>query len=514
MKKKYLLFPITPLLITLLLIACTENHLNEFASTPLTEPRPAETEKSIPLEVEESKLREIIDTHTFPELIYMPENLYFFTSDDLPEGTGMGYEWIVPPILDIPPRFDGNNHGLLRIENTEDLERFIGDISGRVIAIANTGTISHYFDGMLFVEEDSNWTAVDIEHEIITPLGHFHFFHPHPDLNLISVRIGDLFDETAREGVIDFTGQQIIPIQFSGFTSISEGLAATGVRDPTGASNVRWGFSDIVTGEVVIPHTFRFANPFSEGFAAVAVASPHSTHNHRWGSIDKDGQLVVPAIYASVRSFSEGMAAVRYGCSSPGNEIPKYGFVDTTGNEVVPPTYAEVKSFSEGRAAVRAGHWLDDNPMKWGFIDQTGKEVIPPMYEDVRSFSNGLAAVQIDGKWGYINIYGEVVIPPVYTIAKSFNDGLARVYYGGYAAWLLPCDGRPTPFDGEWHFINKQGETVATLDYLYVGNIINGLAPVRIGEHEMFFCSERNVYLPTQASWRGRNWGLVRILFE
>jgi len=409
--------------------------------------------------------------HQFFDYIYMPENFNFFTSDDLPASTNNAYEWLVPPILSSATHFGDNDRALVLVWNQEleDFDRFIGDIAGRVIATADTGELSHYFDGTALINRDSQRIAVDMEAKNITHLGYFQSFAPHPELGLISVRVGG-WSNASDAGVIDMSGNVVVPTQFwDWIRGISEGLAVTGVRDPDFAGNGRWGFTDITTGEVVIPQTFGWVRPFSEGFAVVVVGPFTWQYDYKWGAINTRGELVVPAIYDGMMDFSEGLAAVRIERARWVDS--KWGFVDATGRVVVPLIYDEVRSFSDGMAAVRVGNWSNDTRPKWGFVDRTGREVIPPIFENVGDFSEGLAAMQIDGRWGYIDQSGQMIIPPTFTLAWAFDDGFARVHYGGSSVWVQPCDGAPTPFGGEWRFINRNGETIVSLPYTYVGNV-------------------------------------------
>ena len=493
MKKKWILFFVVLLIIGFVLVACARNSSDELMPQLLQEPE------------------ENTKDYLFAEFIYLPENLTFFTPGDLPTSTRDGYEWIVPPILSRATHFDDRGRAMIWRSETDDRESFIGEITGKAIAMANIGAISHYFDNTVLINRDSKWTAFCLENHTSKTIGQFDSFVPYPELGLISVRIGSWNDNNARAGVIDMTGREVIPLQFWDFIrGISEGLAVAGVRDPDWAANGRWGFADITTGEVVIPQTFGWAHPFSEGFAVVVVGPFCWMYDYKWSFIDTQGKLLVPAIYSAVMDFSEGMAAVRIG-NWLDDEPMRWGFIDTMGNEVVPPIYSEVKSFSEGMAAVRIGEWFNDGPIKWGFIDRTGQEVIPLIFEDVGMFANGLAAAQIDGRWGFIDKSGQFVIPPIYTLAWPFYGDFARVYYGGDAIWINPCDGVPTPFGGEWHFLNRRGEMLISLKYTYVGNIQNGKIHVRIGNDEMMYDEERSIYLPMNAGWFGDSWGLIRI---
>ena len=198
-------------------------------------------------------------------------------------------------------------------------------------------------------------------------------------------------------GYIDKTGKEVIPFQYEGGNSFSDGLALVQLDG-------KYGYID-KTGEVVIPCQFENVSSFAEGLAAVQKSG-------KWGFIDKTGEEVVSCQFEGFGNFSNGLAAVQKG--------GKWGYIDKTGKEIVPFQYTGASNFSEGMAIVEKGG-------KWGFIDQTGKEVISCQYDDAWNFSEGFAPVMQKDKWGYIDQTGEVVVPFIYDQADTITDGLARV---------------------------------------------------------------------------------------
>ena len=67
-------------------------------------------------------------------------------------------------------------------------------------------------------------------------------------------------------------------------------------------------------------------------------------------------------------------------------------------------------------------------------------------YNVVVNFFEGLAVVLLNGQWGFVNQQGQVVIPLKYSYAWSFRNGLAVVELNGQygvvdktGKELLPC---------------------------------------------------------------------------
>ena len=67
-------------------------------------------------------------------------------------------------------------------------------------------------------------------------------------------------------------------------------------------------------------------------------------------------------------------------------------------------------------------------------------------YDSVKPFYEDLAEVQLNGQWGFINTEGEEVAPPKYDWVGNFSKGLAKVELNGQygvvdttGKEILPC---------------------------------------------------------------------------
>lgn len=231
----------------------------------------------------------------------------------------------------------------------------------------------------------------------------------------------------------------------------SEGLAYVCNDEKSGYINAE--------GEMVIELPIESEGlPFSEGLALAGDGSD------MMGYINTKGEMVIRLTGFEPRcfgGFSEGLAVIF--------QDGKVGYMNTSGEIVIEPQFDFAYSFSEGRAAV-----LKDG--KWGFINTSGEMISQPQWDDIIpfaegmfaeksesgfegwtvggvdfdeawagafTFSDGLAAVKKDGQWGYINTDGEVVVQPRWTQANSFS--------GGYAA---------VQDDTGWYIIDTEGNIV------------------------------------------------------
>ena len=326
----------------------------------------------------------------------------------------------------------------------------------------------------------------------------------------------DFFIESDKLGYkLKSTGEIVIPAKYdSGYSSFHEGLAVVKL-------NGKEGFID-KTGKEVIPLKYDSTQIFREGLAGAKL-------NGKWGFINKYDEIVVPFIYCEVENFSEGVARVRknderdkfgkYGyVDRNGKEITsfkyelsiysglgdfengfaivfkdgRYGFINKLGREITPLQYSYVWNFENGFAIV-------DKDGDRGCIDVTGREIIPCEYEYIlriqdglikagkgtediyfnidtgEKFTNGayaliddfydkLARVLKNGKWGYIDVRGNEIVPLKYDFIRYFRDGLAGV-----------------ELNGKWGFVDKKGEEVIPIIYDSISDFNEGKAKVRVG---------------------------------
>ncbi len=105
------------------------------------------------------------------------------------------------------------------------------------------------------------------------------------------------------------------------------------------------------------------------------------------------------------------------------------------------------------------------------FSGLTGEKLSYFGCEDIGKQSKDLIAVKQNGKWGYVNYLGDWEILPQFDFADSFYNDLARVEK-----------------NDKYMFINKKGEIIIDIRYLYVGNFyFSELAPVQCEENKNYY---------------------------
>lgn len=149
----------------------------------------------------------------------------------------------------------------------------------------------------------------------------------------------------------------------------------------------------------------------------------------------------------SISRFSEGLAAV--------STTSGRGFIDTTGSMVIKPQFDDSGDFHDGRAWVAktdSGTYEET----YGFINTEGNLVIPYEFKKVNDFSSDLAAVKKDGQWAYINRQGEEVLDSSYVWKPKYNSASKR-YHDKYEpkdfhnGWLMVRRGK------EISYVNREG---------------------------------------------------------
>ena len=230
---------------------------------------------------------------------------------------------------------------------------------------------SDFREGMARVKKNGKWGLIDKTGEVIMPVEYDKIW----DFNegLAQVWKND------KRGYINKTGKVVIPIEYDYVTSFDDGLVSVRKND-------KWGFLDM-TGKVVVPIEYDEVR-LSDGLIELRNKS-------KWHVIDKTGKTIIPTGY-SYMEVRDGLIYVRI--------KDKVGVLDLTGKVIVPSEFDEVHFFSEGLAAIKKND-------KWGFLDKTCTIVIPLEYDEANSFSEGLAWVKKNGGWGVIDKTGKVVVP-------------------------------------------------------------------------------------------------------
>ncbi len=212
-----------------------------------------------------------------------------------------------------------------------------------------------------------------------------------------------------------------------------------------------------------------------------------------YGLVRNDGTLVVPTIYTEILWTVNGVAAV-----TDGENSYLYNLITA---EPIGGVYEEIGAYKNEYITVKTdGLWGYLNPATGDYL---GDGCI---WETALPFSEGYAGVSLDGDYGFIDENGNISIDLQYTGVASFSEGLAGVR-----------------ISKRWGFINPQNELVIKQTYAAVQTFQNGACAVKKSSSWGLIDTEGNVILRIKYSeitdfdpiyhraWIRQNklWGLV-----
>lgn len=170
-------------------------------------------------------------------------------------------------------------------------------------------------------------------------------------------------------------------------------------------------------------------------------------------------------------------------CAACKREYPKpvftlagYGYQDSKGNWTLNPVYPDAQEFSDGYAAVTMGGY-------WGYIDVKGRKAFETnnfTFTSASPFYDGLAAITITGGPGIIDKKGNFVVPvgEYELIWNTFDSGMILVNEGGMFNSGGDQFGVPDIIYGKSGYLDRKGNVVVPLEYLYATAFSCGLAGV------------------------------------
>jgi hypothetical protein len=303
---------------------------------------------------------------------------------------------------------------------------------------SNTKTIPGFQKGMVKLKKDKKYGVLDKTGKTIIPFEYDGLYTS----NGKYISVYNTINGKNTWGVVSMQNKVLIPIAYDQLQVDSNLI---GVKQ-----NGKWGMKD-VSGKEILPIEFESLTPYAQN--QVILAQKGS----QYGFIDAKGKWLfekVKSVY-TLNGCYQGMIV----CIVNG----KHGYLDMKGNEVITTKYDNAHSFNKlGLAKVGKKSTGTNAATLWGYIDKKGNEVIPVQYESIGEFYNGFvyAKDRETNRYGFLNKTGKWVLNPVYLDLLSFDE------YGG--AWVKQTDAK-------WHYINKTGKDLGTLDdkgvlFKYFGN--------------------------------------------
>lgn len=208
-------------------------------------------------------------------------------------------------------------------------------------------------------------------------------------------------------GVVDSTGKEILPIEYSELDDRHDKLYLAKKQD-------KYGFIE-PSGEIVIPFIYdRCYHFWDNELAPVKIGK-------KWGLINKEKVLVVDTIYDDMFSFQKEILRVRLN--------GKTGFLNKQGGVFIDLKYDDADAYFKNHV-LRVK--LDD---KYAILNKKGKEICDFKYVGMGKFRYSCTQVGIGEKIGVINNKGKEILPVEYDkIDIKYNliivyNGDNKIYY-------------------------------------------------------------------------------------
>ncbi len=273
-------------------------------------------------------------------------------------------------------------------------------------------------------------------------------------------------------GVLDYKGDQIIPLEYDEIQNFKNGLAVARKGDTNMVINEK---NEIIYSDEDKKYYSIDVVSTTSGKNVIKVGKYNENNQYKMGIVDFKGKIIVEPKYNHISDFKNGLAVVSISEKNAGSEeyIAEYGYINEEGKEIIKPKYKFAKEFEDGLAPVLQGDYPED--LKYGFIDKNGNEVIKAKYDYVQGFSEGLALVvnkkdesdYPNKEYFFIDKKGEVKID-----CSNYNMEYYLEEYSEYSkfkngfAWFGINDGETIKYG----YINKYGEIVIKPQYLKPSN--------------------------------------------
>ncbi|MEM7101904.1 MAG: WG repeat-containing protein [Bacteroidota bacterium] len=284
----------------------------------------------------------------------------------------------------------------------------------------------------------------------------------------------EVSNEGYKDGLIDLSGKEIIPLKYEDVGFEKFGLIAVN-------NDWKWGYFDTKGNKVI---DFQY----DKAFAFISEDRGVVLHNNETLLIDRSGRVIdkypVIAYGANLKGttlrlhtrsgffiFDDQLKLIKQldydeiGDMKNGYSTVKsqknYGIIDLEGELVVPTQYSQIMDFSEGRTAA-----VIEGAQTAILIGEGGKKIGDiATYKYYGPFKEGLAKVVTNVGPGYINKDGEIA----FTVdncsnISDFAEGLA--FYQDHSTQL-------------YGFINQKGKKVIEAEYQELTVFKDGIAIVK-----------------------------------
>lgn len=214
---------------------------------------------------------------------------------------------------------------------------------------------------------------------------------------------GNMFWFLRRYGIVDRSGKLVSTQRF-------DVLKAVGTnRFVTGKGSGEWGQCSILidgTGKELTPADYTYFSKYSEGL--LFARKTDSTFVY----LDMNGEEVISMNGNYGHDFHNGLAAVQQKDRNTDGGQWLWGFIDLTGKLVLDYKFTEVKPFYQGVAPVAVR--VAPHEVEWKLVNKKGVSITNKEYFGMDEFKNGLTRAEGVGGMTLLNTKGNELFPSYY----------------------------------------------------------------------------------------------------
>lgn len=298
----------------------------------------------------------------------------------------------------VPCRYDDLGHvsdGL--VETVRDRRHGVLDLEGKTVVPLDYDEIGGFHNGLLWVNSEKRYGVFTTSGKLVQECA-IEKVLDFDTRKEVGVRNMPVFcKETVEKGwylatingkcgIINERLQTIVAARYDHITAFSHGLACC-------LRGKLWGLID-KSGQEVLPCLYTVIGNISKGKAATSESAfvpdlsqlTYVMKDWRWGMI-RNGKTVIDAVCDSLGTPSDSMLLAK--------TDGFYHYYDLEGREPITQRYTYARDFSDGLAAV------GDDKGRTLFINKTGTMVIKPKhYDRTDGFHNGACRVyRKDKSW-------------------------------------------------------------------------------------------------------------------
>jgi hypothetical protein len=213
-------------------------------------------------------------------------------------------------------------------------------------------------------------------------------------------------DDNSKLGVVNKTGQIILPFEFSNISFYNNFLRA--YKTPSSKPAIYSLSGQKFTNEnCQTPFLGDIGSSLSKeykGFIFLVI-------DNKKELLDSNGVFYNKSILPAEISKPRGTQVRRYR-----NSEGKWVFINEFDEVVVPYQYDDMDVISDGIMAAKKNG-------KWGYVTDKGVEIVPCEYDKAIYFVEGFGRLEKDGKWGMVNTSGKFVVELKYDEVGYLENG-------------------------------------------------------------------------------------------